>query len=288
MGKALRFAALGMASTAGYLLMAAPAEAATIYYSNNFSGTASGGFSNSYADLTTYSTGATTVAPNTFPSSDLGTYTIVEPGPTLSNGAYSSVQLSTPTGANTSFTESVNLDISSAGGSGAPTAGIRYGTNLIGVATTGTTSVDANSYWTDINSNKTTPSSTVLRLFQNNGTASTAIATSMAFSSFAYDTNYLLTLSGTYNSSGALTLTGTVALATTPGTPIVSIATPSPITPFAGLSVFGMRQAAGTSGSNTTTYDNLLVTATPEPATLGFLGVAGAILGLRRRRPKAV
>jgi hypothetical protein len=271
------------AVVAGLLLSSADAASASVItVTENF---------NSYATGDTPVTG--------FTESNTAAYTIV-PGPTTGDQRYRASLSSASGGANASsgtqiagvvgnnFSVSTLFNVTSFTANGTSTLNLGFG--LLGTTANFSDTGAESQYRVLFTIASGTTADVGVVNFQEtatNFTIGTGINQQVRGASIGVATgvDYLLTVDGTYNASGHLTM---VATATRLDTNASTTSTVTDTTPRAG-SFFGYRtalNAAGGSAAMVVNYDNFSLTAVPEPASVGVAGIAA--LGLLGRRRRAV
>lgn len=122
-----------------------------------------------------------------------------------------------------------------------------------------------------------------LQSFTTSGSGGVNLTTTSVFNvSMSLNTTYYMTLAGTYDASGDLTLNFSVSDGTTTTTMSDQIAAASVLTG----NYFGYRDSAA-NGGGTLDFDNYSVAIVPEPSTLALVGLAGGLMAFVSRKRKA-
>lgn len=211
-------------------------------------------------------------------------------GPSDTEYAYSALQVSNLGGAPataTSFSETTSFVITSAV-SAASSFGFDVGMAALGSANTFGRYTSSTFYMGQVEvgqgSGNSTPLGTMwIQSFPTSGNGGSTLTTAVFAVSLSLNTTYDMTLSGTYDASGDLTLAFSVSNGTSTTT-----ATAAPIAAASVLTgdYFGYRDVAA-NGGGTVQFDNYSVAAVPEPTTLALVGLAGGLIALISRKRKA-
>ncbi|HTS19550.1 MAG TPA: PEP-CTERM sorting domain-containing protein [Verrucomicrobiae bacterium] len=211
-------------------------------------------------------------------------------GPSDTEYAYSALSVSNLGGAPataSSFSESTSFEV--AGTNVAASAfSMNAGLAALGSANTFGRYTSSLYYMGQIEvgqgSGNATPAGTMwLQSFPTSGSGGVNLTTTSVFNAaIALNTPYTMTLSGTYDASGDLTLLFSVSNGATTTSISDQIAAASVLTG----DYFGYRDSAA-NGGGTLQFDNYALSVVPEPSTLALVGLAGGLIALISRKRKA-